>query len=74
MFNSLNSQYYEPDHWSAWTAGLLGGAIGVLAMGVFWYVQTKTRRQPQAPLRPGHQGQAPARSHIQLSSHPARHM
>jgi hypothetical protein len=74
MFNSLNSQYYEPDRWSAWSAGLLGGAIGVLVMGVFWYVQTKARGQSQAlrQLHTGRQGQAPARSHIQLLSHPAR--
>jgi hypothetical protein len=73
---SLNSQYDAPDRWQTWTAGLIGGAIGLLVMGVCWYMQTKARSQPREPkqLDISRQGQAPARSHIQLFSHPARHM
>jgi hypothetical protein len=75
MFRSLNHQYYTPDHWPTWAAGLIGGAIGLFVMGAFWYVQTKTGRQPRSPqqLDISRLGQAPARSHIQLFSHPARH-
>jgi hypothetical protein len=73
---SLNHQYYAPERWSTWTAGLIGGAIGLLVMGACWYMGTKAQSRPRALQQPGvsRQGQAPARSHIQLFSHPARHM
>jgi hypothetical protein len=75
-FGSPKRQYNVPDRRHTWTAGLLGGAIGLLVMGAFWYRQTKVGSRPHEPrpLGIGHQGQAPARSHIQLLAHPARHM
>lgn len=71
----INSHYYpEPERWNMWTAGLVGGAIGMLVIGTLWYMQTKTQTRQQIPKRLGlsRHGQAPARSHIQLFSHPAR--
>jgi hypothetical protein len=72
----MNSHDHEPERWSMWTAGLIGGAVGLVVMGTLWYMQTKTQSRPQIPKRLGlsRQGQKPARSHIQLFSHPARQM
>lgn len=70
---SLNNQYYAPERWNTWTACLLGGAVGLLAVGAFWYMQNQTQSRSRVPQsRLSHQGQAPARSHIQLFSHQAR--
>lgn len=57
-----------------WTAGLIGGVVGALLVSAFWYVQTQTRvsQQTTRQLGLGSQGQSPDRSHIQMSSHPAR--
>jgi hypothetical protein len=73
---SLNSQYYAPERWQTWTAGLIGGAVGLLVMGACWYMQTKAQSRPRIPQQRdvSRQGQAPARSHIQLFSHPARQL
>ena len=73
---SLNHQYHAPERWHTWTAGLIGGAIGLLVMGACWYIQMKARSRSRVPQQRGvsRQGQAPARSHIQLFSHPARQL
>lgn len=73
---NLHSHYNEPKWRNTWTAGLVGGAIGILIMGAFWYMQTKGRPRQRTPrqLGLGRHGQAPARSHIQLFSHPARQL
>lgn len=63
----------QPERPSAWTAGLVGSAIGMLVMGVAWYLQTRAKARPLTPQQLGwsRQGQAPSRAHIQLSSHVA---
>jgi len=66
--------YREPKRWNSWTAGLLGGAIGMMAIGALWYVRSQPRslqQRPQQRALPRH-GQAPSRSHVQMASHPAR--
>jgi hypothetical protein len=70
----MNTHSRAPERWSMWTAGLIGGAIGIVVMGTLWYRQTKTQTRQQIPKRLGlsRYGQRPARSHIQLFSHPAR--
>lgn len=70
----MNSIYREPERLRTWTIGLVGGAIGMLVVGALWYVRTQTRAQQQTPKRLGlsRHGQSPSRSHIQMSSHPAR--
>jgi hypothetical protein len=57
-----------------WTAGLIGGVVGMLIMGTLWRVlsNTRSKRQERQAQRLSYYGQAPNRSHIQLSSHPAR--
>lgn len=74
--SNFSNLYKQPARWSPWSAGLFGGAIGMLVMAAFWYTQTKAPRrlQLQSPQRPdlSRHGQAPARSHIQLLAHPAR--
>lgn len=70
----MNRWYREPERWTPWTAGLVGGALGMMVVGALWYVQSQTRPPRQGSERrslPQH-GQAPSRSHIQLASHPAR--
>jgi hypothetical protein len=66
--------YREPTRWNSWTAGLVGGAIGMMVVGVLWYVRSQTRPLQQSPKQRGLQrhGQAPSRSHVQMASHPAR--
>jgi hypothetical protein len=66
--------YREPERWAPWTAGLLGGAIGMMAVGALWYVRRQTRLLQQNPRwrNVDQLGQAPSRSHVQLASHPAR--
>ena len=70
----MNRWYREPERRTPWTAGLVGGALGMMVVGALWYVQSRTRIPHQSPKRRGLQrhGQAPSRSHIQLASHPAR--
>jgi hypothetical protein len=66
--------YHEPKGWNNWTAGLLGGAIGMMVVGALWYVRSQPRslqQRPQQRALPQH-GQAPSRSHVQMASHPAR--
>jgi hypothetical protein len=66
--------YREPERWNNWTAGLLGGAIGMMVVGALWYVRSQPRSLPQSSRQralPQH-GQAPSRSHVQMASHPAR--
>jgi hypothetical protein len=66
--------YREPKRWNRWTAGLLGGAIGMMVVGALWYVRSQPRSLQQRPKQralPRH-GQAPSRSHVQMTSHPAR--
>jgi hypothetical protein len=63
----------EPARSATWTAGFVGGAVAILVMGAIWYLQTRVKAKPPAP-RPGgwsRLGQAPSRSHIQLSAHVA---
>ena len=69
-----NRWYREPERRTPWTAGLVGGALGVMVVGMLWYVQSRIRMTQQSPKRRGLQrhGQAPSRSHVQLASHPAR--
>jgi hypothetical protein len=64
----------EPKRWNSWTAGLLGGAIGMMVVGALWYVRSQPRslqKRPEQRALPRH-GQAPSRSHVQMASHPAR--
>ena len=70
----MNRLYREPERWTPWTAGLVGGAIGMMVVGALWYVQSRPRMPLQSPERRGLQrhGQAPSRSHVELASHPAR--
>ena len=69
-----NRSYREPEYWKPWTAGVVGGAIGMMVVGALWYVQSRPRMPLQSPERRSLQrhGQAPSRSHVQLASHPAR--
>lgn len=70
MINRYNHQAAQPQ---VWTAGLVGSAVGLLVMGAIWYIWNKAQARPQTPRALGwsRQGQAPSRSHIRLSSHPA---
>jgi hypothetical protein len=45
----MNSHYRAPERWNMWTAGLIGGAIGIVVMGTLWYMQTKTQTRQQRP-------------------------
>jgi hypothetical protein len=49
----------------AWTAGLVGSAVGLLVMGAIWYIRSKAKARPQTPQALGWS------RHIRLSSHPA---
>ena len=71
---NLSSSYRKPKGLDAWTAGLIGGVLGILLMGALRYLKTRSTAGPRAPkqLDLGRHGQAPDRSHIQLFSHPAR--
>ncbi|MEW6751056.1 MAG: hypothetical protein AB1505_08760 [Candidatus Latescibacterota bacterium] len=51
-----------------WLALVAGIAAGVL-LSRRW---RRSRRAEQEPASRAHSGQAPARTHIQLSTHPAR--
>jgi hypothetical protein len=64
--------YYEDEPRHEWTAGLIGGMVGMLIMGTVWMIMNNTRSKRQDRQAPRLSGQAPHRSHIQLSSHPAR--
>lgn len=71
---NLNGHSAKPERWNRWAIGLLGGSIGALLMGALWWRQHSAQSTPQQlrsrDLR--RLGQLPARSHIQLFSHPAR--
>lgn len=70
----MNRWNRKPERWTPWTAGLVGGALGMMVVGALWYMRSRTQTLQQSPERrslPQH-GQAPSRSHIQMASHPAR--
>jgi hypothetical protein len=71
---TCNGHYSHRKIQNGWTVALIGGALGMLAAGVWWWVRRGPASMPpdlrQSNLR--HLGQAPARSHIQLFAHPAR--
>jgi hypothetical protein len=66
--------YHVPASSDVWTAGLIGGIVGAFLVGACWYMQTKNRAGQRISRQLGlsSQGQSPNRSHIQISSHPAR--
>src|SRR5687768_17775053 len=47
----MNRSYREPERWTPWTAGLAGGALGIMLVGVLWYVQSRPRIWSQSPKR-----------------------
>jgi hypothetical protein len=71
---NLNGYAPHRERWSGWIMGLIGASVGALLMGVLWWLQRNTGGQV-SPLQRrdvSQLGQPPARSHIQLFSHPAR--
>lgn len=68
----LNRSYREPERRNTWTTSLVGGAIGLVAVGVLWYMRKPTQSPSSKRLGWSRHGQAPSRSHIQMDSHPAR--
>jgi hypothetical protein len=68
--------YQQPNGWTSWTAGLVGGALGMMVMGAVWYVrsQSRSRLHSRAQRESPQLGQAPSRSHVQMASHPARQL
>jgi hypothetical protein len=69
---NLNGQYTQTPRWDGWTIALVGGVIGMLMAGVWWWMQSAARPQALQRSDLGRLGQAPSRSHIQLSAHAAR--
>lgn len=71
---NLNGHAARSGRWNGWVTGLLGASVGALLMGVLWWLQRSAGgKAPQLQRRDVSQlGQPPARSHIQLFSHPAR--
>jgi hypothetical protein len=71
---ALNGHYRRSTLPNGWTVALIGGAVGMLIAGAWWWMQRGTAStalsRRQADLR--RLGQAPSRSHIQLFPHPAR--
>jgi hypothetical protein len=69
-----NGHYAESEPWNGWTVALLGGMVGMLLASAFWWLQSRAKPRPHQlkHLDLSRLGQAPARSHVQLSSHPAR--
>jgi hypothetical protein len=71
----LNGHYDAgQEQWNGWTVALVGGALGMLVAGMWWFMQQRSASTSphlqRAELR--RLGQAPSRSHIQLFAHPAR--
>ena len=71
---NLNAPSAKTLRWGGWASALIGGVVGLLLASAFWGMQRHARGRPQ-PLQQrdlSRLGQAPSRSHIQLSTHPAR--
>jgi hypothetical protein len=71
---NLNARPAKTRQWGGWASALIGGVVGLLLASAFWGMQRYARSRPQPPQQRdlSRLGQAPSRSRIQLSTHPAR--
>ena len=53
MMNHYEPYSYPQSRSAMWTAGFVGGAVGMIVMGAVWYMQTRVKTKPQTPKQLG---------------------